>query len=68
MAYAHLVPQSDISGTIINDRPELAVLVQVRHEVVQSVDAADQIENTLLVVLLVEGLPDVVDTLAENSG
>jgi hypothetical protein len=63
-----LVPESDISRTVVNDRSELAVALQVAHQVLHSVDTVDEVDNTVLVVLLVERLPDIVDGLAENGG
>jgi hypothetical protein len=64
---AYLVPKSDISSTVIDDRPELAVLLEVRHEELQSVDTVDEVDNSLLIVLVVDSLPDIVNGLAENG-
>jgi hypothetical protein len=63
----YLVPKSDISSTIINDGPQLAVLLEIVHESLQSVDTVDEIGNSLFVVFLVQGLPDIVDGFTENG-
>ena len=65
---AYLVPESDISSPIINDGPELAILLQVVHQGLQSMDTVDEIGNPFLVVFLVQSLPDIVNGLAENGG
>jgi hypothetical protein len=65
---AYLVPESDISSTVIDDGPQLAVLLEIVHESLQSVDTVDEIEDSLFVVLLVQSLPDIIDGFAENGG
>jgi hypothetical protein len=64
---AHLVPESDISSTIIDDRPQLAVLLEIVHESLQSVDTVDKVDNSLFVVLLVQGLPDIIDGFTKDG-
>ena len=68
MSGRYLVPESDISGTIIDNGPQLAVLLKIVHESLQSVDTVDEIDNSLFVVLLVQSLPDIVDGFTENGG
>lgn len=41
--------------------------MQVVHESLQSVDTVDEVDNTLLLVLLVQRLPDIADGFAENG-
>ena len=64
---AYLVPKSDISSTIIDDGPQFAVLLEIVHESLQSVDTVDEVDNSLFVVLLVQSLPDIVDGFTENG-
>jgi hypothetical protein len=63
----YLVPESDISSTIIDDGPQLAVLLEIVHKSLQSVDTVDKVDDSLFVVLLVQGLPDVVDGFTKNG-
>jgi hypothetical protein len=64
---AHLVPESDISSTVIDDGPQLAVLLEIVHECLQSVNTVDKVNNSLFVMFLVQGLPDIVDGFTENG-
>ena len=68
MSGRYLVPESDISGTIIDNGPQLAVLLKIVHESLQSVDTVDKVEHSLLIVFLVQGLPNIVDGFTENGG
>lgn len=63
----HLVPERNVAGAIVLDRAELGVFVQVVHELLHALDAPDEVDNALLVVLLVERDVDVVDGLCENG-
>jgi hypothetical protein len=65
---AYLVPEGDISSSVIDDGPEFAVLLEVRHESLQSVDTVDEIDDSLFLVLVVQCLPDIVDSLAQDGG
>ena len=65
---AYLVPESDISSTVIDNGPQLAVLLEIVHESLQSVDTIDKVDNSLFVVFLIQGLPDIVDGFTENGG
>ena len=67
LGMTHLVPESNISRTIVDDRSELGVALQVAHEIFHSVDTVDEIDDSLLFRFLVKSLPDVIDGLAENG-
>lgn len=62
-----LVPERDVSGTVVDDRAQLAVALEIAHEVLETVDTVDEVDDALLLGLLVERLPDIVDGLAEDG-
>jgi len=41
--------------------------MKIVHESLQSVDTVDKVDDSLFVVLLVQGLPDIVDGFTENG-
>ncbi len=62
-----LVPEGDVSLAIVNDGTKLGVLLQILHEGVHAFDALCEVEDLFFLVLLIEGLDDIVDSLAENG-
>jgi len=62
----NLIPERNVACAIIDDRAELAVALEIVHEEVQAIDAIDEVGDTVLVMFLIERLPDIVDGFAED--
>lgn len=63
-----LVPERDVSFTIVDDGTQDLVGLQVSHERVHTLDAVVQVDDALLGVLLVERLDRIEDGLVQDRG
>lgn len=63
-----LIPQSHIRLAIVDDRPQLGVLVQLVLQGIHPLDATHQIMDFLFVRQAVKGFNDVFDGFPEDSG
>lgn len=62
-----LVPQSDITRTIIDDRPQLRVLPQIRQKLLHTKHTSDEIRDSVFLPLRVQGDVHVLDGLLQDG-
>lgn len=63
-----LVPECDVSFTIVLDDSQRGIGMQVVHELCHSLDAMQEVGNLSLFVLLVECLHSIVNGFSEDGG
>ena len=61
------VPQSNVGFPVVNDRSQLRVPAEIRHEFPHAFNALRQVNNFLLFSLVIESTDGIFSGLAENS-